>query len=53
MRGVAFGGLGAIIGGYSSLLLGLPRDEAIYYATFGAIAVTAFANRKRSKKDEQ
>jgi len=48
MRGVAFGGLGAMIGGYGSLLLGFPRNEAIYYATFGAIALTAFLNRKRN-----
>jgi hypothetical protein len=52
MRGVAFGGLGALMGGYGALLLGLPRNEAIYYATFGAIVLTAIISRKRpTKKD--
>ena len=50
MRGVAFGGLGAIIGGYGSILLGVDRNDAVYYAVFGAIALTAFVNRKRSPK---
>ncbi len=52
MRGVAFGGLGAMIGGYGALLLGFPRNEAIYYATFGAIALTAFINRKRKGRED-
>ncbi len=52
MRGVAFGGLGAMIGGYSALLLGSPRNEAIYYATFCAIALTAFINRKRKGRED-
>lgn len=52
MRGVAFGGLGALMGGYGALLLGAPRNEAIYYATFGAIALTAFLNRKRPNKED-
>lgn len=50
MRGVAFGGLGAMIGGYGSILLGADRNDAVYYAVFGAIALTAFVNRKRSSK---
>ena len=52
MRGAAFGGLGAIIGGYGSLLLGVERINAIYYAVFGAIALTAFINRKRPEKPD-
>ena len=48
MRGFAFGGLGAALGGYGSLFLGADRDEAIYYALFGAIALTAFVYRKKT-----
>lgn len=51
MRGLAFGGLGAAIGGYGALFLGADQDEAIYYALFGAIALTAIVQRKRNKKD--
>jgi hypothetical protein len=47
MRGLAFGGMGAAIGGYGSLLLGADRQEAIYYALFGAIALTAWFTRKK------
>jgi hypothetical protein len=48
MRGFAFGGLGAAIGGYGSMLLGADRQEAVLYALFGALALTAFMHRKRS-----
>lgn len=48
MRGLAFGGMGAAIGGYGSMLFGVTRDEAIYFALFGALAMTAFVHRKRS-----
>lgn len=48
MRGFAFGGLGAAIGGYGSMLLGADRQEAVFYALFGALALTAFMYRKRS-----
>jgi hypothetical protein len=48
MRGFAFGGLGAAIGGYGSLLFGASRQEALFYALFGALALTAFVHRKRS-----
>ncbi len=48
MRGFAFGGLGAAIGGYGSMLLGADRQEAVFYALFGALALTAFMHRKRS-----
>jgi hypothetical protein len=50
MRGLAFGGLGAAIGGYGSMLLGVDRDQAIYFALFGALALTAFVQRKRDKR---
>jgi hypothetical protein len=50
MRGLAFGGLGAAIGGYGSMLFGADRNDAIYYALFGALALTAFVQRKRDKK---
>ncbi len=49
MRGLAFGGLGAAIGGYGSMLFGVERTEAIYFALFGALALTAFVSRKRNK----
>ncbi len=39
MRGIAFGGLGAAIGGYGSLL-------------FGALALTAVLTRKRTRKGD-
>jgi hypothetical protein len=51
MRGMAFGGLGAAIGGYGSLLLGASRQDALMYALFGALALTAFLSRKRSDQD--
>jgi hypothetical protein len=50
MRGLAFGGLGAAIGGYGSMLFGVSKDEAIYFALFGALALTAFMQRKRDNK---
>ncbi|MEW8507016.1 MAG: hypothetical protein AB2598_09940 [Candidatus Thiodiazotropha sp.] len=50
MRGLAFGGIGAAIGGYGSLLLGAGRDEAVYYALFGALAMAAFMQRKRDSR---
>ncbi len=49
MRGLAFGGLGAAIGGYGAILFGVDRQEAMFYALFGALALTAFMQRKRSK----
>ena len=51
MRGMAFGGLGAAIGGYGSLLLGASRQDALMYAVFGALALTAFVQRKRSDRN--
>ena len=51
MRGIAFGGLGAAIGGYGSMLFGASRNDAIYYALFGALALTAIVTRKRDKKE--
>ena len=51
MRGLAFGGLGAAIGGYGSMLFGADRTEAIYYALFGALALTAVFTRKRNRKE--
>jgi hypothetical protein len=48
MRGLAFGGLGAAIGGYGAMLFGVSRDDAIYFALFGALALTAFVLRKRN-----
>ena len=50
MRGIAFGGLGAAIGGYGSMFLGADRNDAIYYALFGALALTAIVQRKRGDK---
>jgi hypothetical protein len=50
MRGLAFGGLGAAIGGYGSMLFGVDQEEAIYFALFGALALTAFMQRKRDNK---
>ncbi|MEJ2455427.1 MAG: hypothetical protein P8103_14895 [Candidatus Thiodiazotropha sp.] len=50
MRGLAFGGLGAAIGGYGSMLFGVDKDQAIYFALFGALALTAFVQRKRDKR---
>ncbi|MBT2970712.1 MAG: hypothetical protein B6D72_10230 [gamma proteobacterium symbiont of Ctena orbiculata] len=51
MRGLAFGGIGAAIGGYGSLLLGAERSEAVYYALFGALAMTVILQRKRGNRD--
>jgi len=50
MRGLAFGGLGAAIGGYGAMLFGVESNEAIYFALLGALAMTAFVQRKRDKK---
>lgn len=52
MRGLAFGGLGAAIGGYGAILFGVNRTDAMFYALFGAIALTAFMQRKKSKGSE-
>ena len=49
MRGLAFGGLGAAIGGYGAILFGVDRQEAMFYALFGALALTAFMQRKKTK----
>ena len=51
MRGLAFGGIGAAIGGYGSLFFGADRTEAIYYALFGALALTVIVLRKRNKQE--
>lgn len=48
MRGLAFGGLGAAIGGYGSIFLGADRQDAVYFALFGALALTTFMQRKKS-----
>jgi hypothetical protein len=50
MRGLAFGGMGAAIGGYGSMLFGASKDDAIYFALFGAMALTLFMQRKRDKR---
>ncbi|MEJ2619284.1 MAG: hypothetical protein P8163_03275 [Candidatus Thiodiazotropha sp.] len=47
MRGLAFGGMGAAIGGYGALFFGVDRNEAIYYALFGALALTVLILRKK------
>ena len=47
MRGMAFGGLGAALGGFGSLWLGASQQDAMLYALFGALALTAFMLRKR------
>lgn len=51
MRGLAFGGIGAAIGGYGSMFLGADRKQAIYYALFGALALTVIVLRKRNKRE--
>lgn len=51
MRGLAFGGIGAAVGGYGALFFGAERGDAIYYALFGALALTALVQRKRNRKD--
>jgi hypothetical protein len=51
MRGLAFGGLGAALGGFGSLLLGAGREDAMLFALFGALALTAIMYRKGSKDE--
>jgi hypothetical protein len=48
MRGLAFGGIGAAVGGYGAIFFGAERGDAIYYALFGALALTVFMQRKKS-----
>lgn len=50
MRGLAFGGLGAAIGGYGSMLFGVDQNDAIYFAVFGALVLTGIVLRKRDRK---
>lgn len=50
MRGLAFGGMGAAVGGYGAIFFGVDRNEAIYYALFGALALTAIVERRHRKK---
>jgi len=45
MRGLAFGGLGAAVFGFPAKWLGVPHNEVVYYALFGALFVTALATR--------
>jgi hypothetical protein len=47
MRGLAFGGIGAAVGGYGAIFFGVDRGDAIYYALFGALVLTAFMQRKK------
>jgi hypothetical protein len=47
VRGMAFGGLGAALIGIPAKLLGVPQNEVIYYALFGALLVTVLANRPK------
>ncbi len=49
MRGLAFGGIGAALGGYGALFFGVDRNEVVYYALFGAFALTVFMLRKRKQ----
>ena len=53
MRGLAFGGMGAALGGYGAMLFGVGREEAMYYALFGALVLTALVQRKRSNRDRK
>ncbi|MCX8050010.1 MAG: hypothetical protein N3A55_10205 [Methylohalobius sp.] len=39
MRGMAFGGLGAAVGGFGALWLGAPRQTALMAAVVGAAAM--------------
>lgn len=50
MRGLAFGGLGAALFGFPAKWLGVPNNEVVYYALFGALLVTALATRKINDK---
>lgn len=53
MRGLAFGGMGAALGGYGAIFFGADKNEVIYYALFGALALTAILTRKSThKKDD-
>ena len=51
MRGLAFGGLGAALGGFGSLLLGASREDALMYALLGALVLSAILLRKRAGSD--
>lgn len=50
MRGLAFGGLGAALGGYSALWLGMSQGNAIIAALFGALFITTLTNRPKNKR---
>ncbi|MBA1444303.1 MAG: hypothetical protein M3H12_04250 [Chromatiales bacterium] len=50
MRGFAFGGLGAAVAGYGAIWFGAEEQDAVLYALFGAIALTAYMNRKRPEQ---
>lgn len=52
MRGFAFGGIGAALGGGGALLFGADQQDAIFYALFGAIALTAYMHRKPSDSNK-
>ena len=49
MRGLAFGGMGAAIGGYGALWLGMNQTNAIISALFGALFVTTLFNRPKKQ----
>ena len=39
MRSAGLTGAGAIVGGYGALLAGVPREQAIWYAIGGGLAL--------------
>jgi len=46
MRSLAFSAIGAAIGGYGAIFMGLERSNAIIAAFFGALALVVWVSRK-------
>jgi hypothetical protein len=53
MRGIALGGLGAALVALPARWLGVPREDLVYYALFGAIALTALLTRPTARDEEK
>ena len=50
MRSFAFSGLGAGLAGGGAVLLGVPRDEAVYWAFAGAVLLLGIVSRGRGRR---
>lgn len=53
MRGLALGGVGALIGTFGSRALGVSESDSVYWGIGLAFAVFFWAERKRPEPEEK